>query len=91
MERSGVRSAAAMALSQIPEADPTLANQMLNPLLAALKDSDPDVRGRTTSALREVAKADPEGSLNPLLAAIKDSDPHVRSAAAKALEKVIQA
>ena len=59
--------------------------KVLEPLLAASKDSEYYVRSAASSALAEVAKAAPAKVLTPLLAAAKDSDKWVRSAASSAL------
>ncbi|MCG8341055.1 MAG: HEAT repeat domain-containing protein, partial [Cytophagales bacterium] len=64
---------------------------LLEPLLAACKDSDEKVRYVASRALAEVAKAAPAQDLEPLLAAGKDSSEEVRSAAIFALAEVAKA
>ena len=83
-------SAASYALGKrFAKAAPALAEQVLEPLIAAAKDSDIlrfVLLPATPSA--EVAKAAPalaEKVLEPLIAAAKDSDSYVRSAARSAL------
>ncbi|MGH9839571.1 MAG: HEAT repeat domain-containing protein [Blastocatellia bacterium] len=49
---------AAKALGEVAQAGPTLANQMLTPLLISLKDSDPHVRRAAARVLEQVTKAD---------------------------------
>jgi HEAT repeat protein len=54
----------------------------VEPLIAALKDKDSDVRKAAAEALGKIG--DPR-AVEPLIAALKDAEWHVRKAAAKAL------
>ena len=74
---SGVRRTAALALGKIGE-------PAVEPLIAALKDSDDCVRREATEALGKIG----EPAVEPLIAALKDSDDYVRREAAEALGKI---
>ena len=56
----------------------------VEPLIAALKDSDKDVRQAAAEALEKIGTC----TVEPLIAALKDSDKDVRQAAAEALGKI---
>ena len=71
-----VRWYTARALGEIK--DP----RAVEPLIAALKDTDKDVRQAAAEALGKIG--DPR-AVEPLIAALKDAEWHVRKAAAKAL------
>ena len=58
---------------------------VLDPLLAALGDTDPGVRRLTVSAL---GKLKDERAANPLVKALHDRDAAVREAAAEALREI---
>jgi hypothetical protein len=76
---SDVRRSAASALGQVAQADHTLAERTLLPLLNALMDSDPDVRASAASALGQVAQAD-TGTLKDILPLLTDFDSALRQA-----------
>ena len=75
---SGVRSAAAIALRQT--GDP----RVVQPLMAALKDVDEEVRLAAAQALGEIGAA----AVEPLIVALNDADEDVRKIAATALCKI---
>jgi HEAT repeats/TIR domain/NACHT domain len=54
----------------------------VEPLLAALRDAEPDVRRAAAQALGDIGDA---RAVEPLLAALRDAEPDVRKAAAHAL------
>ncbi|MEH1861114.1 MAG: HEAT repeat domain-containing protein, partial [Nostoc sp.] len=60
-------------------------SQMSQKLIAALKDSDFDVRGNAASALGKIGNAE---AVQKLIAALKDSESYVRGNAASALGKI---
>ena len=74
----GVRASAAEALVKIGA-------PAVEPLIAALKDKDSDVRYAAAKALGEIK--DPR-AVEPLIAALKDESSSVRRAAAEALGKI---
>jgi HEAT repeat protein len=83
--RPRVRRAAANALVEIPD------RRTLEPLIAALGDSDPAVRVNAALALGEFEHARPETldtMVEPLAAAFRDESPSVRAMAASALGRM---
>ncbi|MEO1219642.1 MAG: HEAT repeat domain-containing protein, partial [Bacteroidota bacterium] len=78
------------------EALPTLVEKgadvqdMITPILNALKDSDSDVRSAALQALRTLVEkgADVQATLTPILNALQHSNSSARSAALEALDKI---
>jgi len=63
-----------------------IGSSAVNPLLTALKDSDPNVRKSAAEALVKIGSP----AVNPLIAALKDSDKEVQKSVAEALGKIGQ-
>jgi HEAT repeat protein len=74
-----VRQAAAEALGKIGDA------RVVEPLIAALKDTDKDVRQAAAVALGKIGDA---RAVEPLIAALKDEERDVRAVATEALVKI---
>ena len=74
-----IRSKAVMALGNIKD------SLSVEPLIAALRDIDPDVRSKAAVALGKIGGA---RAMDALCVVLKDEDSYVREAAAEALGKI---